>query len=430
MIMRWITICCLAIILAGVICNPVSGAQPIPDFGKILQIHLDHQSSGYSVSAMEVRYGKAPNLDIRTGNLKGVILDTKGNELKSFSFQAPGAAQGDILGPEGGDSLIGFTESPVNGNMIITIPYLQDMQEFSLSDSRDGSLLVSADLSPAVAAFCTDYPYDPDCLARVPAAKSAVPEPRTYLVLAAVLSASVIGAAIIAILTIRRKTKAQIPEKQVVLIVDDEPDLVNLIDLLLDKKGYATLKAFSGKECLDILKKQIPDLILLDVRMEPMDGWQALEQIKKNPETKSIPVLMLTGQRLTAGAAKQYNICIDDYITKPFQPTDLYAAIDNIVARKQKLKDSLVLAKKAGVDKEKFCEFARLSRRISVNKRIIDILEGPEGTPVWADDNNRDEKAVIEHIHVTTRVNEKRVEQLRQEINKAFRSKGLPELSL
>lgn len=428
--MRWITICCLVLMLTGLFCNPVSGSQIVPDYEKILQIHLDPQGSGYFVSSQEIRYGKSPNLNIKTGNLKGVILDTKGSELKSFSFQAPGIAQGDILGPEGGDSLIGFTEGPANGNMIITIPYLQDMQEFSLSDTRDGRLLASADLSPAVAAFCTDYPYDPDCLARVPAAKSAVPQSDTYLVLAAILSASFIGAATIAILTIRRKTKAQIPEKQVVLIVDDEPDLVNLIDILLDKKGYATLKAFSGKECLDILKKQIPDLILLDVRMEPMDGWQALEQIKKNPETKSIPVLMLTGQRLTAAAAKQFNICIDDYITKPFQPNDLYAAIENIVGRKQKLKESLVLAKKAGVDKEKFCEYARLSRRISVNKRIIDILQGPEGTPVWVDESNRDDKAVIEHIHVATRVNEKRVEQLRQEINNAFRSKGLPELSL
>ncbi|PKL70582.1 MAG: hypothetical protein CVV30_04315 [Methanomicrobiales archaeon HGW-Methanomicrobiales-1] len=428
--MRWITLCCLLLILTGLACNPVSGAQPLPDYGKILQIHLDYQDGRYSISSPEITYGKSPNLNIRTGNLKGVILDAKGNELKSFSFQAPGVAQGDILGPAGGDSLIGFTESPANGNMVLTIPYQQDMQKFSLSDTRDGSLLVSADLLPAVAAFCTDYPYDPDCLAQVPAAKSAVPDPGTSLVLVALLSASVIGAAIMAILTIRRKTKVQTPEKEVVLIVDDEPDLVNLIDILLDKKGYATLKAFSGKECLDILRKQIPDLILLDVRMEPMDGWQALEEIKKNPETKSIPVLMLTGQRLTAGAAKQYNICIDDYITKPFQPNDLYAAIDNIVERKQKLKDSLVLAKKAGVDKEMFCEYAKLSRRISVNKRIIDILQGPEGTPVWADESNRDDKAVIEHMHVTTRVNEKRVEQLRQEINKAFRSKGLPELSL
>ena len=74
-----------------------------------------------------------------------------------------------------------------------------------------------------------------------------------------------------------------------------------------------------------------------------------IEQIKKNPDFKSIPVLMLTGTRFTAAAAKQYQIFMDDYIMKPFQPLDLYAAIDQILTRKQKVKESLVLATKAGV---------------------------------------------------------------------------------
>lgn len=427
--MRWIVIMSLAIILAAIVCIPVAGAQPLPDYEKILQIHLNYQDSRYSVSALEVKYGKAPNLNLRSGNLKGVILDTNGRELKSFSLQEPGVAYGDILGPPDGDSLIGYTERPASGDMIITIPYLQDMQKFSMSDSRDGSILVSADLNPPVAVFCTDYPNDPDCLVRISPSKSAVPDSGTYLVLAVLFSASVIIAAGMAILTIRRRTKEQTPEKQVVLIVDDDPDIVNIIDIFLDQKGYATIKASGGKECLDILRKQIPDLILLDVRMEPMDGWQTLEQIKKNPESKSIPVLMLTGYRLTAAAAKQYNICIDDYIRKPFKLNELYTAIDNIVVQKQKLKGTLVLAKQAGVDKENFCEFAKLSRRIWVNKKIIDILQKPEDIPVWGDLSDHEDKAVIEQIHVTITINEKRVEQLRQEINSAFRSKGLPELS-
>ena len=150
----------------------------------------------------------------------------------------------------------------------------------------------------------------------------------------------------------------QTPEKPVVLIVDDEPNIVELITISLRTKGYATLNANSGNACLDILKKQIPDLILLDVRMEPMDGWQTLEQIKKTPDFKSIPVLMLTGDALTAQRAKQYNICMDDYITKPFLLEDLYTAIDRILMRKQKLKETLALAKNIGIEKEKLCEYA------------------------------------------------------------------------
>ena len=429
MTMRWMVFSVLAMILAGIICIPGAGAQPLPEYEKILQIHLNYQDSRFVVSAQEVRYGRARNLDIISGNFKGVILDAKGKELKSFSLQEPGIAYGDILAPPDGDSLIGFTERQASGDMIIILPYLQDMQKFSLSDSRDGTLLVSADLNPPVAAFCSDYPYDPDCRARIPSLPSAVPDTGTYLVLAGLFSASVVVAAGMAMWTARHRIKEKTPGKQVVLIVDDDPENISLINILLDKKGYATLKASGGQECLDILRTQCPDTILLDVRMTPMDGWQTLEQIRKNPGTRSIPVLMLTGKRLTAAEARQYKICIDDYIEKPFRPAELYTAIENVIVRKQQLKETLVLARQAGVDKEKFCEFARLTRRISVDRKIAGILQGPQSIPVLADLEALDDMSVIDYINVKTRDHEKRVEQLRLEINSAFRSKGLPELS-
>jgi len=163
--------------------------------------------------------------------------------------------------------------------------------------------------------------------------------------------------------------------------------------------------------------------------MEPMDGWRTLEQIKKNPDTGSIPVLMITGSKLTAAEAKLYNLHIDDYITKPFLPADLYAAVDKIRERKQRLNETLLLAKKAGVDREKFCEFARLSWRISINRKILDILEVPQAIPQQADLATLDDMLVVDYINVRNGLNEKRVEQLRKEINSKFRSKGLPELS-
>lgn len=408
---------------------PFASAQPLPDYEKNLQIHLDYRDGGYFVSAQEVKYGKAPNLNIKSGTLKGVILDTTGTELKTFSFQEPGLAYGDILLPENEDSLIGYTERPASGNMVITLPYLQDMQKFSMFNSKDGSFLVSVDLNSPVMEFCTDYPNDPDCLVRIPPSKSAIPDTGMYLVLAVVFSASVILAGGMWILTVRRRTKEQTLEKQVVLIVDDEPEIVNIIHLYLEMRGYVTIMASGGKECLDVLKKQIPDVILLDILMEPMDGWETLEQIKNNPATKSIPVLMLTGKKLTVNDAKKYRICIDDYIMKPFLMDMLYTAIDDILVRKQKLKESLVLAKQAGVEKEKVCELATISRRISVNKKIIDILQGSYGISVRDELRDPMDVAVIKQINTVTRIKENRVEQLRMEINSAFRSKGFPELS-
>lgn len=428
--MRWIAFVCLVLILTGSFAAPVVCAQPLPDYEKILQIHLNYQDSRYSVSALEVRYGKAPNLNIRTGNLKGTILDAQEKELKSFSFQEPGIAYGDSSGPANGGSLIGYVQESSSGDMVITLPYLPGIQKLSVSDSRDGTLLVLVDLNPVITTFCTNYPDDPDCLMRIPPIKSGVPDSGMNLELAGIFFVSVIIAGGMAILTIRRRTREETPEKRVVLIVDDNPDIVRLIHLSLEKAGYATIMATGGKECLEILRTKIPDVILLDILMEPMDGWETLEQIRKRPESKSVPVLMLTGKRLTMAEAKQYRICIDDYIMKPFQMNDLYTAIDAILVRKEKLKESLVLARQAGVDKEKFCEFAKLSRRITAEKKIMDILQGSHEVHGWDDGTDPRDAAVIREIHRVTRIKENRFEQLREEINSAFRSKGLPELSM
>jgi two-component system, OmpR family, response regulator len=429
--MRWIRFFSLAMMAAVIVC--ISGAVaediPAPDYDKIVQIHLKYQDGGYSVSSLEVRYGKAPNLNINTGPLKGAILGSDGTVLKSFSLSQPGIGYGDILGSAEDSPLIGYTEIPSSADMSITVPYLADMKTFTLTRPEDGTLLVSADLATPVATFCTDYYSDPDCLALTAPTPSPAPDSGLYLVLAAMFGVSVLIAAGLLYVSTRRRTGERAPEKRTILVVDDEPDIVHLIHLFLDKKGYATIGASSGKECLDLIRTQIPDVILLDVGMAPMDGWQTLEQIKKNPDTKSIPVLMLTGKRLTAEEAKQYKLCIDDYIEKPFQQDQLYAAIDSIIERKQKMKETLILAKKAGIKQETFCEFARLSRRISVDKKIIDILQVPQAVPMTVDMDTLDRMSVVDYINVKNVDHEKRVEQLRLEINTSFRSKGLPDLT-
>ncbi len=146
--MRGIVISCLVIILAGILCTPVVGAQSLPpNYDKILQIHLNYHDNVYSVSSVEIRYGEAPNLDITSGNLNGIILDSKEMVLKSFSFQEPGTTYGVISGTPGDDTLIGYTETSSSGEMTVTFPYLTGMQTFTLSDSRNGALLASVDIT-------------------------------------------------------------------------------------------------------------------------------------------------------------------------------------------------------------------------------------------------------------------------------------------
>ncbi|MBD3204284.1 response regulator [Candidatus Woesearchaeota archaeon] len=101
------------------------------------------------------------------------------------------------------------------------------------------------------------------------------------------------------------------------MIVDDDEDILYSVEKLLTKKTkYEILKANGGKKCLSLLKKKEPDLILLDIMMPEMDGWDVVEKIHENQEWKNIPIIFLTAKddKLTQTVA---SISVEDYIVKP-----------------------------------------------------------------------------------------------------------------
>ena len=160
-----------------------------------------------------------------------------------------------------------------------------------------------------------------------------------------------------------------------ILVVDDSPFIVDVFVTMLERGGYRTVAAYGGEECIEILKTVTPDLILLDIMMEPVDGWETLERIKENPKTKEIPVLMLTAKQLTPTEAQEYGIYIEDYVLKPITHRELYDAIEHVLKRQQSIKSDIDLAKQSGFDAEIISEYARLSKSIDVNKRLMKILE-------------------------------------------------------
>jgi response regulator RpfG family c-di-GMP phosphodiesterase len=109
--------------------------------------------------------------------------------------------------------------------------------------------------------------------------------------------------------------------------------------------------------------------------MEPMDGWETLEHIKENPSTKEIPVLMLTAKQLTPAEAQEYGIYIEDYVLKPITHRELYDAIEHVLNRRQAIKSDVDIAYQSGFDDQTISEYARLSKSIDVNKRLLKILE-------------------------------------------------------
>ncbi len=113
-----------------------------------------------------------------------------------------------------------------------------------------------------------------------------------------------------------------------IMVVDDNPELVELVCVMLETKGYNVMYANSGKELLAGLEKQKPDLILLDVMMREMDGLEVLERLRGNPDTASIPVILLTAKVHHEDVQRGYKLGADYYIKKPFDRFKLLASIN------------------------------------------------------------------------------------------------------
>ena len=160
-----------------------------------------------------------------------------------------------------------------------------------------------------------------------------------------------------------------------ILVIDDNPGIVEVFVTMLKRGGYETYSAGSGAEGLEMLVDFTPDLILLDIMMEPMDGWETLENIKLNPATRDIPVMMLTAKQLTPDEAEEYGMYIEDYIIKPITHTELYESIEHVLERRRSIAEAIRLAGERGVNRVLVSEYARLVKSVDVNKRLIRILE-------------------------------------------------------
>ncbi|MDO8527790.1 MAG: response regulator [Deltaproteobacteria bacterium] len=112
-----------------------------------------------------------------------------------------------------------------------------------------------------------------------------------------------------------------------ILIVDDERDLVDMLQLLLETFGFGVLTAYDGEAGLTLAQKEIPDLILLDVMMPKMNGYEVCRTLKKEEKTKTIPVLMLSAKVQENDKFWGMEAGASDYITKPFDAQDLLAKI-------------------------------------------------------------------------------------------------------
>ena len=119
-------------------------------------------------------------------------------------------------------------------------------------------------------------------------------------------------------------------EDKTILVVDDERHIVRLVQVNLERVGYSVITAFDGVECLEKVKAEAPDLIVLDVMMPRMDGFETLKKLRSDESTKDLPVVMLTARAQDKDVLTGYTHGVDLYLTKPFGPLELITMIDRI----------------------------------------------------------------------------------------------------
>ncbi len=118
-----------------------------------------------------------------------------------------------------------------------------------------------------------------------------------------------------------------------ILLVDDEIDTLLPLKRSLEVEDYIIIGAGNGPEALIKAKTEIPDIILLDLMMPEMDGYEVCEKLKKDPMTKNIPVIMLTAKDAVRDKVKGLDIGADDYVTKPFNLNELKARVKSVLRR-------------------------------------------------------------------------------------------------
>ena len=124
-----------------------------------------------------------------------------------------------------------------------------------------------------------------------------------------------------------------------ILTCDDEKHIVRLIQVNLERQGYEVITAFNGVECLEKVKEDRPDLIVLDVMMPEMTGFEVLETLKSDPETENIPVIMLTARAQDSDVLRGWQSGVECYLTKPFNPMELIAFVKRIFSMEDGITD-------------------------------------------------------------------------------------------
>ena len=132
---------------------------------------------------------------------------------------------------------------------------------------------------------------------------------------------------------VRRRIEYLSDTRTKILVVDDEKDITDSLGISLESEGYNVVKANTGHDAIEKARVEIPDLILLDIMLPDMNGYEICNKLRKDPLTKLIPIIMLTGRGGLNDKIEGLDLGADDYITKPFNIRELKARVRTVLRR-------------------------------------------------------------------------------------------------
>ena len=191
-----------------------------------------------------------------------------------------------------------------------------------------------------------------------------------------------------------------------VLLVDDSQELVFLYSRMLSMLGYVPMAAQGGKECQERLDEKVPDAILLDVMMEPVDGWETLRLIRKRADSLMTPVIMLTARSPQPNDILYCGDFLDGYIMKPVTKSNLEQELNALWDRYSLIRDNMQKLRSKGISPEDTLDYLRAIRAcISLTNVMVAL------NPLWRsgfEGGEQDGTVNEEIIRIGTRLQEKK----------------------
>ena len=162
-----------------------------------------------------------------------------------------------------------------------------------------------------------------------------------------------------------------------ILVVDDEAPIVELIKFNLEREGYKVLEAYDGIRALEIVKKELPDLVILDIMLPGMSGLEVCKNIRNNEKIAEIPIIMLSARGEEVDKILGLELGADDYMVKPFSPRELVARVKARLRRlegREGKKEGIIKIKDIVIDQEKFAVYVK-GKKMDFTPKEFELLK-------------------------------------------------------